>query len=166
VFIWNTKSLTENSKYFTNKRTPKEIYQSIIIPALNTMAIYATITILSLLALSTQVLACVHSVGSITVDPLGANGGISASLTDNNVKVCDDPWYIDQDGHYAATCIPGTVFALSKNGDTAWYGYGSASFSWQQNADKSSEDCYGACEDRKGACIKCTQYAWDIKEYC
>jgi hypothetical protein len=128
------------------------------------MKLSALVLILS--ATVPSVLACVHSFGSITADPFDINSGIGAELWDNGSQVCGDPFRIDQDGHYSASCIPGYVFALSKNGVHAWYGYGNNAFQWNQDVKIDHLDCYGACDDRRGACVKCTQYSWDIKQYC
>ncbi|KAH8898310.1 hypothetical protein GQ53DRAFT_759562 [Thozetella sp. PMI_491] len=95
--------------------------------------------------------ACVHTYGSITVDPLGIQTGIGAEIWDNGSVVCGGPWRIDQDDHYSATCIPGYIFAVSRTGVLAWYRTSPTSaYSWTQNVQEDSIDCYGACDDRKG----------------
>ena len=124
---------------------------------------------LALLAAAPSAFACVHSTGSITHDPFNINSGIGAELWDNGSVVCGDSvgnWHFDQDGHYSAACRPGFVFAVTKNGEKAWYRNGDHAYSWLQHIKTDRLDCYGACEDRKGACVKCTQYSWDVKQFC
>jgi hypothetical protein len=126
----------------------------------------STVVALTLMSL-TPALACLHSTGSIVHDPLGINSGISATVTDNGGVVCTDAnSRIDQDGHYSLGCIPGYVYAVTKDARTAWYGYGSVSFQFLQDPSSDSYDCYGACDDKKGACIQCDEYSWDVYEYC
>lgn len=77
-----------------------------------------------MLALASTALACVHSYGSITVDPFKINSGIGAEIWDNGSVVCGDsigPWRLDQDNHFTAACRPGYIFAVTRNGGFAWY---------------------------------------------
>ncbi|KAM0815481.1 hypothetical protein AB5N19_01275 [Seiridium cardinale] len=113
--------------------------------------------------------SCIHSKGSIVVDPyLGeARGGISAELWDYGGKVCNGPWHTDQDDHFSATCNPGYTFAVSENGRRAWYDYGSNAFSCDQSPKSHKGDCYRACGEKTGLCIYCTtEISWGLDTYC
>ena len=125
---------------------------------------FATLTSL----LISPSLACLHARGSITVSPLPGLSGIWAEVydNDNNNPVCTGPSYIDQDSHYSLTCRPGYYWAISKNAAQAWYGYPGSSFTWTVARTSDTYDCYGACDDKKGACLSCTDYNWDQWLYC
>lgn len=128
--------------------------------------IFTSATLVSLL--TSPALACLHAKGSITVSPLPELSGISAEVwdNDNDHPVCTGPTRIDQDGHYSLTCRPGYYWAISKNGAYAWYGYPGIDFTWAVARTSDTYDCYGACDDRHGACLKCTDYNWDQWLYC
>ncbi|ORY17526.1 hypothetical protein BCR34DRAFT_583670 [Clohesyomyces aquaticus] len=46
------------------------------------------------------------------------------------------------------------------NGAHAWYGYGSASFQWDQDAQKGNIDFY-PCKGKTGKCVQCNFVQWD-----
>jgi len=105
---------------------------------------------------------CVHSKGSISKDPLNINSGIGADVWLNGKKVCGAPFKL-QDKKYVYTCHqPGVTFSVSETGDTAFF----KGRSWHQSVQKDKQDGYGACQDRKGACIKVSLMAFDSKDGC
>ncbi|KAF1944126.1 hypothetical protein EJ02DRAFT_464434 [Clathrospora elynae] len=123
-----------------------------------------------LLALSAipAALACLHTWGDAHDDALPGLDGIgSCGAVDNGLTVCSSDWgsRIDQDGHYIISCLPGYVYAFTKNGATTWYANPSNAFSWTNGPRSSSYCCYGACDD-KGPTLSCTDYDWDKWMYC
>lgn len=127
------------------------------------------LTLLSALTLTTPTLACLHVYGNIAGDPFLGPSVWSVFAVDNGLTVCSSDMgaRIDQDGHFSMGCLSGYVYAFTKDGRTAWYGNnGGGSFSFLQSNNPDKYDCYGACEDKKGVCIQCTDYSWDQWMYC
>ncbi|KAE9377581.1 hypothetical protein N431DRAFT_451763 [Stipitochalara longipes BDJ] len=110
---------------------------------------------------SIAALACVHVSGYIEHDlnPGGANEGKFAQLWDNGDLKCSGTFRIDQDNHYSVNCVNGYYYTMTQNAG-AWYGYGSASFQWDQNPQKGTFDC-DACNGKTGKCQHCTTIQWD-----
>jgi hypothetical protein len=113
-------------------------------------------------------LACLHVWGQTSISPLPDLSGIGRSgANDNGREVCNSDWgsRIDQDGHYSIGCIPGYYYAFSKGGDISYYGNGQNDFSFANNPSKNKYCCVGACDDRKGASLSCTDSDWDLKVF-
>jgi hypothetical protein len=119
-----------------------------------------------LVAAASQALACVHATGYIQHDPIpgGANEGKFAQLWDNGDLKCQGIRGVDQDGHFTTYCQPGYAYAFTQDGRHAWYGYGTASFNWDQNPQKGKFDC-DACNGKTGKCMQCTTIQWDNHLY-
>ncbi|KAF2488781.1 hypothetical protein BU16DRAFT_544941 [Lophium mytilinum] len=125
------------------------------------------VSLIKLIALAASVgkaLACVHAYGYIDDCPIDVGDcGRYATLTDNGGVVCQgDIGTIDQDGHYTIHCNPGYVWAFTQNLAHSWYGYGSASFQWDQHVDTGSWDC-GICTGKNGHCQHCSTRQFDTK---
>ena len=117
----------------------------------------------------TSTLACLHTWGDTHADALPGLSGIgSCGAIDNGLTVCHSDWgsRIDQDGHYSITCLPGYVYAFTKNGAKTWYANPINAFSWTNDPSHNTYCCYGTCDDRKGAELSCTDYDWDKWMYC
>ncbi|PVH72771.1 hypothetical protein DL98DRAFT_595714 [Cadophora sp. DSE1049] len=114
-----------------------------------------------------QSFACVRFEGQITnAGALSGLNGISATVTDNGLRVCDGGSRIDQDGHYSLSCLPGYMFAVTKNAATSWYNNNGGG-AWQIDLHRSSStDCCGG-EGKNGGCaFSCTYYHWDTSYFC
>ncbi|KAF7338995.1 hypothetical protein MVEN_01975700 [Mycena venus] len=121
----------------------------------------------SLLALSVlavvPVRAWIEFDGCILVDPfLGTS--ISAYVSDNGAHVCDGGAHTDQDGHFCLTCWDGFIWCVTKNGAHSWLRTPAEVLDIDQTHETSSDtfDCQGACDDKHGACFRCTQYCWNF----
>ncbi|KAH6665635.1 hypothetical protein B0J14DRAFT_660345 [Halenospora varia] len=122
-------------------------------------------TTLIALLVATPALACVRSEGTITTHPIMGTT-IGATLTDNGLKVCDGE-RTDADGKWVYKCVGKATMTITKFGTHAWYkNIDGATYEWDQNVKVDRYGCVGACEDRKGACMSCTDKSWDVKLYC
>jgi len=82
--------------------------------------------LVSLYPFALQLLAAVPTLACLTV-----KGTIDtdfdmidyAQVYDNGLLVCNNAWgtWTDQDNHYALSCLPGYVYATTKDGGFAWY---------------------------------------------
>lgn len=109
--------------------------------------------------------ACLRSEGTIIADPI-MGWTIGMSLTDNGVAVSQGGGaHQDEAGDWNLDC-DGCTLKIGKMGGKATYTNAGQTYQWLQPVTRELQDCYGACEDRKGACIKCTTYSWDINQYC
>lgn len=107
-------------------------------------------------------LACVQASGYISIDAIGELS-VTGELWDNGGHVCSSTqygWYVDQDNHYSIRCVPGYVYAFTKDAKTVWYGYPRHSFSWNQNPLATSD----YCNPPQGQWCFLTE--WNVKEYC
>lgn len=122
----------------------------------------------SVLSLTAPTLACLHVYGNIAGDPILGPSVWSVFAVDNSQIVCSSDMgaCFDQDDDFSMGCLPGYVYAFTKTGDTAWYANPVQAWSWTQANNPDRYDCYGACEDKKGFCIKCTDYSWDLWQFC
>lgn len=114
------------------------------------------------------VMACLRHHGYIVHDPIvGTTMDGDAEAIDNGVVVCSARMGLrtDQDGHFSLGCLPGYVYAISKNGKDIWFRNPQNAFSWSQNPNVDKYCCHGACDD-KGVKISCTDYSWDNKRFC
>ncbi|KAK6070016.1 hypothetical protein SCUP515_08694 [Seiridium cupressi] len=77
----------------------------------------------------TTVLGCLHT-ESFTES--GTGNLVYAFSNDNGATTCTNDWGYreDQDGHWSLTCLPGYVYAFTKDGSRHWYSNGIYSFSW------------------------------------
>ncbi|KAH7401713.1 hypothetical protein DE146DRAFT_779905 [Phaeosphaeria sp. MPI-PUGE-AT-0046c] len=111
---------------------------------------------------------CLRVHGSIQKVPdiISGTGGIDAGCEaiDNGRVVCSAQWgsRIDQDNHYSISCLPGYVWAFTKNGAVSWYSNGVNSFQFDNDVKSERYCCVGACDD-KGPKFSCTDYYWDKK---
>jgi hypothetical protein len=122
----------------------------------------------SVLAFEAPTLTCLHVYGHIAGDPFLGASVWSVFAVDNGQIVCSSDMgaRIDQDGHFSMGCLPGYIYAFTKDGKTAWFANPSQAWSWIQPNHPDTYDCYGACDDKEGLCIKCTDYNWDLWEFC
>jgi hypothetical protein len=119
---------------------------------------------LSLLA--SQALACVHFQGGIQVG--GINHGIWINIfEDNGKQPCRESATKNGDGWFSIGCEPGTELLVSLDGRHVRYSYGAAYFAFDQKVTSSKAESFGACDDRRGACVRLgTEYDWDTWIYC
>jgi hypothetical protein len=124
----------------------------------------SSLVFISLLA--SQALACIHFQGGIQQG--GVNSGIWINkFEDNGKKPCRGSATKTSDGWFKIGCDPGTELLISHDGKRVKYSYGTARFEWTQNVKSSTAEKYGACDDKRGACVKVgTEYNWDTKMYC
>ncbi|KAH8721498.1 hypothetical protein GQ44DRAFT_761877 [Phaeosphaeriaceae sp. PMI808] len=130
-------------------------------------------TLATALAFTLPTLACLRIKGGITHDPLPGLSGIwNVEAIDNGVTVCGGKIpgsWIDQDGHYSMGCLPGYVYAFEKNGNKAWFKNPSKKpgeeWSFLQHPRSNRYCCHGACDD-KGVKLQCTDYEWDLTQFC
>lgn len=113
-------------------------------------------------------LACLRVHGYIVHDPLvGTTMDADAEAIDNGVVVCSARMGLrtDQDGHFSLGCLPGYVYAVTKDGKHAWFHNPQNRFEFDQSVKVDRYCCHGACEDR-GVKITCTDYSWDVHKFC
>ena len=126
-----------------------------------------------LMLAASPALACLQLKGYIVNDPiLGGPTTDSSIAIDNGQVVCDINWdgfRTDQDGHWSLGCLPGYVYAYSKDGTKAWFKNPSIppGGEWAINIARKVDKycCHGACED-KGVKISCTDYSWNFTTFC
>ncbi|KAK9421648.1 hypothetical protein SUNI508_05578 [Seiridium unicorne] len=77
----------------------------------------------------TTVLGCLHTEG---FTESGTGNLVYAFSNDNGATTCTNDWGYreDQDGHWSPTCLPGYVYAFTKDASRHWYSNGIYSFSW------------------------------------
>lgn len=64
----------------------------------------------------------------------------------------------DSEGKWIVGCQNGFSLTMSKTGTHVTFVNGALTDEWNTGASADEYDCYGACDDKKGACVKCTQY--------
>jgi hypothetical protein len=116
--------------------------------------------------LASQALACIHFEG--TIQQGGVNHGISIiKFEDNGSKPCQGNAYKNNDGSFRIDCIKGVQLEISPKGNHVKYSYGTAHFEWDQKVTTGKGDSFGACDDRRGACVTVGKtYDWNTKMYC
>lgn len=72
----------------------------------------------------------------------------------------------DDDGTWHLPCNNGYSLTLTNNGAHAIVINGGRTDEWDTSAKADEFDCYGACEDRKGVCLQCTQYEFTSEHLC
>ncbi|KAF9526897.1 hypothetical protein CPB83DRAFT_857167 [Crepidotus variabilis] len=90
-----------------------------------------SLSLLSLLA--APALGCLETIGSIDVQ-----GNVDTSITrviDNGLVVCNAAWgwRVDQDNHVSLNCLANYIYAVTKDGATAWYRNPVNAFSFTQS---------------------------------
>lgn len=113
--------------------------------------------------------ACVRFTGYITHSPIfGSTMDPGSQVVDNGEVVCKSDWGLSIDGgnNFAYGCKAGYSMSVSQSGQTAWYTAHGTNFSWNNRPKSEKYCCAGACEDKKGVGISCTDYWWDHSEYC
>ncbi|ORY19252.1 hypothetical protein BCR34DRAFT_595683 [Clohesyomyces aquaticus] len=127
------------------------------------------IPLVALTTLLPGALSCLHTWAYIFHDPfLGTNMDSGAAVVDNGVTVCSNDWGLrtDQDGHFSFVCLPGYVYAVTKDGRQSWFQNNAGNaFSWINSNNKDTYCCHGACDD-KGAHIACSDYHYDTWQFC
>ena len=90
-------------------------------------------SLLALVATPVAVLCCLHTEGETTS---GTGNLVYAFSNDNGQTTCTNDWgsRIDQDGHWSLTCLPGYVYAFTKDGSKHWYSNGINAYSWTVSA--------------------------------
>lgn len=121
---------------------------------------------LLLSSLASQALACVHFQGGIQQG--GINHGMWVNkFDDNGRQPCKGQINKDGDGWFRVGCEGNTVLRVSPDGKKVQYSYGNNQFAWNQDVKSSRAEHFGACDDRRGACVGVgTEYDWDVKMYC
>lgn len=72
----------------------------------------------------------------------------------------------DEDGNWKIGCQDGFDLTLSQTGSHATFVNGALTDEWNTGATADFYDCYGACQDKGGACIQCTQYDFTSEAVC
>ena len=132
------------------------------------MKLYSLALLSSFSLLTPTALACLRVHGYIVHDPIvGTSMDGDAEAIDNGVVVCSARMglRLDQDDHFSLGCLPGYVYAVTKDGKHAWYRNPQNAFDWDQTVNVDRYCCHGACED-KGVKISCTDYSWDMMRFC
>lgn len=66
-------------------------------------------------------------------------------------------------------CLPGYVYAFEQNGNRAWFKNPSKApgeeWSFLQFPSSNKYCCHGTCGD-KGIKVSCTDYNWDLTQFC
>ena len=127
-----------------------------------------TTLVSSLLTLTTPTLACLHVYGNIVGDPFTDDSAWGVFAVDNGRIVCSSDMgaRFDQDNHFSMGCLPGYVYAFTRDGRNAWFANPSNAYSWVQSNHPVEGNCYGACDDKHGVCICGKDYSWDQWQFC
>jgi hypothetical protein len=90
---------------------------------------FLTLVPVTLGLFSVPSLGCLHTEG-YTLPGDGAL--VYAFSNDNGRTTCTNDWGSreDQDGHWSLTCLPGYVYAFTKDGSQHWYSNGVNAYSW------------------------------------
>jgi hypothetical protein len=80
-----------------------------------------TTLLASLLTVTTPTLACLHVYGNIIHDPVVGDSVWSVFAVDSGAIVCSSDMgaRFDQDNHFSMGCLPGYVYAFTRDGRTA-----------------------------------------------
>ncbi|KAI1172449.1 hypothetical protein F4777DRAFT_514194 [Nemania sp. FL0916] len=113
--------------------------------------------------------------GSIVKDPI-MGWSWSGHLDDGlgiypNKVLCgqgagDNKGHRDDDGTWHLPCQEGFSLTLTGNGAHAIMVNGALTDEWDTGATADQYDCYGACQDKGGVCLQCTQYDFTSNYEC
>ncbi|KAI1879128.1 hypothetical protein JX265_003305 [Neoarthrinium moseri] len=85
---------------------------------------------------------------------LCGNGSGNSMLKQNDKK----EWTIG--------CQQGFELTLSERGNHVTFKNGALTYEWSTGAKPDKQDCYGACQDKGGICVKCTEYDFTSEGGC